>query len=41
MTEAQKKALAAWLRAQADKLDPPKPDVGGGPPPVKAAPPAK
>jgi hypothetical protein len=35
MTEAQKKAIAEWLRKQADKLDPPKPDVGGGPVPTK------
>jgi hypothetical protein len=32
MTEAQKKALAAWLYKQALKLDP---NVGGGPVPQK------
>jgi hypothetical protein len=41
MSEAQKKAIAEWLRKQADKLDPPKPDAGGGPPPVRGVPPAK
>lgn len=30
-----KKALADWLRKQADKLDPPTPSSGGGPSPVK------
>lgn len=41
MTEAQKKAIAEWLRRQADKLDPPKPDGGGGPVPIRGAPPVK
>ena len=29
------KQLADWLRKMADKLDPPEPRGGGGPPPVK------
>lgn len=33
--ETDMKALAALLRKMADKLDPPSPDGGGGPPPVK------
>ena len=35
MSESMKKALAEWLRKQADKLDPPGTDSGGGPVPKR------